>query len=222
MKRYVIYTITNPASEVYVGATSDFKSRVHHHRRDLRNRRGVNAKLQASWDKYGKHGHIFRQAASVVSGPPEETERDVIESLGAELNVNAKPGPLGCSEPRGRPYGPYLTVAAFARANSLELRYGKYLSQRYSYEAALAKLAWDAKPPPPQVPKPPRELFCGPRRPDWVVDFNGTADSPRRLARHFGIGQDLFDKRVKAGMTHLEVIAAGPYDPHASRRRLTH
>ena len=91
----VIYSIQNPLGQKYIGSTINLANRRHHHRRYLRKGEGVNRVLQASWDAHGGENHVFSVVASVIDRTQLHlVEKQVMLSLGAELNVNMNPSPV--------------------------------------------------------------------------------------------------------------------------------
>lgn len=141
----LIYTMTFASGAVYVGSTKRFSRRRHAHRHDLRAGRGINAKVRAEYAASGMPQ--FDAVACLVDGPLHELEAQVIASLAPQLNMS-EPVPLPSSDrgPR-RSFGPYETIADFASASGVSYNTAKRYSAKYSYEAALYKIAWMAKEP---------------------------------------------------------------------------
>lgn len=91
----IIYAITNPLGECYIGASSAFLRRRASHRRHLRRGAGINRKLQASWDKHGAANHTFTAVASALSREHMHiVELAVMQSRDCSLNVNMTPSPI--------------------------------------------------------------------------------------------------------------------------------
>lgn len=150
--RPIIYTMTFANQATYVGSTSHFARRRHAHRHDLRKGKGINAKVRAAYSANG--APTFAVVASHLSGAVHELEALVIESLQPELNMSV-PSPLPSSDkgPR-REYGPHKTILDFANAVGVSYNTAKRYSAKYSYEAALYKIAYKLSPKKVERKKP--------------------------------------------------------------------
>jgi len=88
-KTPLIYSITNPLGEVYIGATlMAFKVRMHEHRRHYRRAAaGKRVRLEllhSSFDKWGMDNHKF----SVVKELPEATRKELYKLEKAYITIN--------------------------------------------------------------------------------------------------------------------------------------
>ena len=90
---YTIYTITNPASEVYVGYTGTKPNiRFAKHKATYKHKKCTLIKLHASFDKYGVENHIF-EAIEQVGNRIDAMARETVLILqyraeGRDLNTH--------------------------------------------------------------------------------------------------------------------------------------
>ncbi len=56
-----VYKIIDGKDRVYIGSSVNMKNRISNHKRDLRNNRHSNKKLQRSWNKYGEEFFYFEE-----------------------------------------------------------------------------------------------------------------------------------------------------------------
>lgn len=227
----VIYAIQNPLGEKYIGSSVNVANRRHNHRRNLRKGRGVNRLLQASWDTHGGAAHTFSVVASVLDPTQMHlVEKQVMDGLGAELNVNLDPtpvhiGPAGKirtppkvrTSPEQVAFGPHPTVRGFGRAMGLTHKAAKYYARTYSYEATLYKLAFNAGyVTPPVIFGPP-----DPRKHPALVNLGSGWDSRKALKTEHGVTDRAYTNRITAGWSVKDALTtqlgAAPKKPMPKR-----
>ena len=85
----IIYSITNPIGEVYIGSTKNkLAQRKTEHKYNLkRNRKG---KIYDSFNKYGFENHLMKVIAKTDEDSRLELEHFIIENFEPKLNMTKK------------------------------------------------------------------------------------------------------------------------------------
>lgn len=78
---YIIKNLVN--NKVYIGQSVDVKSRLQHHRSELRHNRHANSYLQNSWNKYGEENFEFSVLELCDEDQLDELERRYIKEYDA-------------------------------------------------------------------------------------------------------------------------------------------
>lgn len=85
----IIYSITNPIGEVYVGSTKNkLAQRKAEHKYNLKRKR--KGKIYDSFNKYGFNNHLIKVIAKTDENSRLELEHFIIESLEPKLNITKK------------------------------------------------------------------------------------------------------------------------------------
>ena len=83
----IIYTITNPIGEVYVGSTKNaFKARISEHKYNIKRQR--KGKIYDSFNKYGFDNHSFKIVANTSNEDITELEHFIIQTFEPKLNIS--------------------------------------------------------------------------------------------------------------------------------------
>lgn len=191
-----IYTIEFPDGSAYVGATFNFskRRRVHlraAHRDKYKTSNALTAKLREF-----PCCAIYALASSLRDDELHLVEADVIASRNPSLNTVRVPSPIhrhsGLPIHNGRPFGPYPSIAAAAKAlqtNRTRLR------EFGSYEAFLAHR---------KRPQPPRRTDArvgppDPRKQTTLVFINGGWHRRREVRETLGLGVKAFRTYLRTG-----------------------
>lgn len=118
-----------PNARIYIGSSADISARWRNHRHLLNNRKHGNAKLQASWNKYGVSAFVFEVLEECSPGELVTVEQRLIDEqqpwFNIALDVSTPPMPLGSKAPPG--FGAKISVALMGNQYCL----GRILSQEH-------------------------------------------------------------------------------------------
>lgn len=83
----IIYTITNPIGEVYVGSTKNkFNARISEHKHNVKRKR--KGKIYDSFNKYGFKNHTFKVIQNTNEEDRLELEHYIIQTFEPKLNIS--------------------------------------------------------------------------------------------------------------------------------------
>lgn len=82
----IIYSITNPIGQVYIGSTkSKLSQRINEHKYNIKRLR--KGKIYDSFNLYGFKNHIIKEISKVNIKDSYELEHFIIETFNSELNL---------------------------------------------------------------------------------------------------------------------------------------
>ena len=85
----IIYSITNPIGEVYIGSTkSKLNQRINEHRYNLKRKR--KGKIYDSFNKFGFDNHLVKVITKTFENDRIELEHFIIEEFQPKLNITKK------------------------------------------------------------------------------------------------------------------------------------
>lgn len=191
-----IYKIEFPNGQFYIGCTCNFSARRQTHLSNARKKKAVNQKLQAAFDAYPICA-IYEIASGFSRASIHELEQQIMDIERPPLNVcKATPVPR-TTDGSAKQFGPYDSIAEFARHRKITYRRAKYLAANNTFQEAVDKLTAKKQQKPYLYPPDPRNnqrffFHDG----EWL-------DSVHMRKTH-GIGDKTYKKRRAAGWGRYE------------------
>lgn len=190
----VVYAITFRDGSVYVGCTCNFQARKHTHLRNSRRGQAVNVNLAQAFQ-----ANPAPDITVVASGFDRATlhllEQQVMDQYNATLNVARATPVAKPTDGTPKPFGPYASVAEFARAEKLTYQTAKNTARTVTYEQYR-------NPPKVKLPPQPATHPPDPRNNPHLI-WHGSWYSRKAVRR---VSVSIVKTRRKAGWSDWDAL----------------